>query len=692
MTTTKAILDLQTDLKQPNVPTAADDVASKDYVDSVAGGAADATSGSGGGTKGIATFDSDLGLEITGGPLAVASVKLDATRGTAFNGSGEIQAKVSATEGVEFNGSGEIAVKLSATAAEQGLEFNGSGELKAKVDNTSIQINAGTGELEVLAAAVPLATAGSADTGTLGRTRANSDEGLDINGSGTMSVKVDNSTIQFNVSGELESIGGGAINSGDVAHRIGFTRNITAVTAPTSGSTGVEIDTLDHPDGSTTGQRFEFTVPDDYFQGPLQLLTVYRMSTAVAAPNNQVRVTTQAEIAINGGTVDTVSYPETGQNLTVPDNSTDITRVVLLNISQGDFAAGDTVNFFVKRIGADAADLHTGDWRVISYECRYESIIDQRVAISRIEFLAAAGANPAATPGTLPGSVEIDTLNFLTGVDNAQKFAFSVPDHWDQISEASILVTYAMSSAAAATVRLTADHEIADVSGGSIITIPTQTNDLAVPSTTDNLRTVAFQIDPANLAPGSDITTVFQRLGSDVADTHGGDFQLISVSAIFSIAPSSGFTAVTVLEDYLRTPNFGNVVGVVTADIDYPLFGTTFDTFAAMTSTAAASRVDCSFHGRLSGPQTQIGQLRINIFGAGASPEYRLLVYAEGSGAVPVFDSGVLPAPGAPTETVVLAGGLSAQPVGQKRFAVVVEAYIDAGEEVRCSFPFVRQE
>jgi len=691
MSVTKAVLDLQTDLTQPNTPTALLDVANKDYVDTVAGGGpVDATGGSGGAVKGVATFDTDKGLEVLAG--AIVGVKVDGTRGVALNGSGEVQTKVSTVEGLEYNGSGEQRVKLSAVAAEQGLEFTGGGALKPKVDGTSIAINAGTGNLEVLGGAVPNATGGPGDTGTLGKTRADTNKGLALNGVGTMEVKIEPTTLQFNGSGQLEVIGGGGGGStGDVAHRIGFTRNITAVTAPTSVLIGgTQIDALEHPDAAITGQRFEFAVPDDYFQGPLELLVVYKMTTAAAL---DLRLTTQAEIAdVTSGAVDVASYPETQQTFT-PLATTLFERRTLLNVSQGDFGAGDTVNFFVKRLGTDGADTHTGAWQVVSYELRYESIVDQRVAISRIEFLSSVLAvNPAPTPGTLTGSVEIDTLDFPTGVDRASKFAFAVPDNWDGISDAILLVTYAMTSAAAATVRLTLDAEIADVVGGSVIVEGTKTTDLPTTADTVPHRAVAFAIDPANLAKGSDITAVFQRLGTAGADTHGGDFQLVSVQVIFTIAPTSGVSAVVITEGYLRTPNFDPISGLITTDVDFPAFGSTFDTFASMVSASAAGRVDCSFNGRLSGPQTSVAQLKINIFGAGASPQYRIAIYAEGSGGVPVFDSGLLAAPGAPAETIVLAGALSAQPVGQKRYAVVVEAHIDAGEELRCSFPFVRQE
>ncbi len=240
--------------------------------------------------------------------------------------------------------------------------------------------------------------------------------------------------------------------------------------------------------------------------------------------------------------------------------------------------------------------------------------------------------------------------------------------------------------------RLETFGEVADVSSGSIVAIPTGTTDVSTPNDTDPHRVVVRSVPSSLLSVGSDLTMVLKRLGTNPADTHGGDFKLISVSVSFLVSPTAGFTVETISEDYLEQPVF-NVVSVsgVNADIEYPSFGTTFDALVKIDSTVASGRADVAFPGRLNQGQTTIDQMRINIVGLGATPEYRLAIYAEGSGASPVFDTGVVAAPGALTEVTVLAASLSAQPVGQKRYHVVVEAHVDSGEEIKCSLPFSRQ-
>lgn len=658
MTTTKAVLDLQTDLDQPNTPSSPTDVVNKGYVDSVAGGV-EATSAPGGGVKGRATFDEDKGLLVTTG---IAEVKVDPTAGVEFNGTGSIRAKIDTA---------------------QGIEYSGAGALKAKVDGSSVVFNAG-------ALSVPNATSasGGADKG-----KATFDEakGLAV-AAGIAEVKVDGLTIGFDGLGRLENIGGagggGAI--GDVSQRAQFTRDISAVAAPTPVTLGTGIDALSHPDAATTGQRFEAFVPPDYYSGDLDLLLTYSMSTAVGGPNNQVRLTTAAEIVdVSTGAIDVATYPETGQNLMTP-TTTDIIRTQVGALSFGSFGPGDTVQFYVKRIGADGDDLHTGAFQIISYEWRYTSVVDSRLVTQTMEFLTNSPPEAPPTPGTI--GTEIDTLDYATGVDNSQKGAFIVPENWDGLSDAIIYVTYAMSSAVAATVRLETSGEIANVVSGGIDVVGVQNYDLGTTADTGVHRVAIRSIPATALQIGSHLTTRLIRRVA-VGGNHPGNFRLVNISVTFSVVPTSGFTTVTAEEHYLDEFGFKIIsTNDVWGDLEYPSFGSTFDHYVRMNSLAAAGRIDVAFTGRLASAQGTVAQTKINILGVGGSPQHRLLLYAEGSGAVPVYDSGVIATPLTPTEYIITAGMMSAQPLVQKRFHVVVEAHIDASEEVKCSLPFVRQE
>jgi len=658
MTTTKAVLDIQSDLDQPNAPSVATDVANKGYVDSVAGGV-DATSASGGGIKGKATYDEDKGLLVAAG---IAEVKVDTAAGVEFNGSGAIRAKVSPTEAIEFNGSGEI---------------------RTKIDGSSVTLN-GSGQL-----AVPEAAAASGG-GAKGLATYDSDKGIAVT-SGVAEVKLD-STLHFDGLGRVGIVGagggGGAI--GTVSQRAQVIRTITAITPATPITIGTGIDALSHPNGSITGQRIEVAVPPDYYTGTLDLRLTYRMSSAVGGPNNQVRLSLAAEIAqVTTGLIDFTSYPDTGQDLITPTN-TDIVRQLVMSLTAGSFDTGATIAFYVKRLGTHANDLHTGALDIIAYEWAYTSIVDSRMATQTLDVLVAAPPEAATTPNTLGSG--IDAWDFVTGTDNSLKGSFIVPENWDGVTDAIIYATYAMSSGSASVVRLETSGEIANVTTGAIDVVVAQNYDVGTTADT-NVHKAAIRSIPASaLQTGSHITAKLVRRVS-VGSNHPGSFQLIGLSVAFSTAPVSGFTAITTEEHFIDEFGF-NIITTdgVWGDSEYPSFATTFDQYVKMNSTVSSGRLDVAFSGRLMSAQATVAQVKMNIMGVGATPRHKLLIYAEGSGATAVYDSGLVPSPVAPTEYVITAAMMSAQPLVQKRFHVVVEAYIDSGEVVKCSLPFVRQE
>jgi len=145
-------------------------------------------------------------------------------------------------------------------------------------------------------------------------------------------------------------------------------------------------------------------------------------------------------------------------------------------------------------------------------------------------------------------------------------------------------------------------------------------------------------------------------------------------------------------EQYLHGPNFKVITGSgVNGDLDDDLaLGTDFESWALMTSTVAAGRVDAQFSGRLAVNQTTISSLKIPVKGTG---EYQIKVFVEGSGASNVYTSSALTAaPGARTLISLTDADLSSQPSGERRYHVVVEATLDASEVLRVGRPFTAQE
>ena len=614
------------------VPSAANDVANKTYVDTAAAAAVpNATSGSGGATIGKSTMDSDKGLLLVAG---VAEIKVDGVT-------------------VTFNGSGELAG----------------------------------------AAPLPDATAGSGGA-TKGQSTYDSDKGLDAT-AGVVEVKVDGVTMIFNGFGELESTGvvvGGGGATGVVSAQVKFTEDIAAVAPPANGTTGGgDISTLDFETAVIEGTRFAIPVPDDYFSGDMDITVVQQMSSADAA--GSIEIETAAKIVdVSAGSIDSASYPATQFTLSVP-TTTDVERRQFLAITDGDFAVGDMIQVLYKRLGNDVSDLHPGSQQVISFQFAYTAIVNGRVANRQIEVFENAPGETATTPGTISGG-DITVEDFPTGVDTGIKFDFTVPDNWDEITNAEIRLSYVMSASDVGDVRLETRGKIARVVGGTIDVIAPTNFDFtpgAGGATAPKQTSSILSIPAAGLSKGDAITIIVARRGTAGADTHTGDFELIVALVAFGVQSAVPITAVTIREEYLNQGVFGNPSGAgVNGDTDFPSFGGDFETFDNLSSTVAAGSLDIAYQGRLGGLTTQIKEIRFFVKGTGASPQYTLNVYAEGTGLV--HTDGPNAAPVGSTEIIKFDTDLSAQPAGTSRFFVVITADIDAGEAVLVSRPFVRLE
>ena len=610
MVQTRTRLNIQSDLKQPNLPVLGDDVANKDYVDTAISGVVVNNAGSGvgpaGGVKGIATFNTSKGLDI--GLAGVA------------------EAKVATTEGVDFNPSGEIRTKVDTAL---GSDYSVGGAVIPRIDGVTVTLN-GLGQLE---------SAGG---------------------------------------------GGGGALTGQISQAPAFTRDITAVTAPPNGTLGLDTSTLDYPDGSTTGQRFEWQVPVDYSAGDITLLASYAMGVPVGAPNNVVRLETQAEVI---GAAGIALQPLNTFDLTVPDGVTDIQRDTILLVSSAAITAGDTIEVFIKRLGGDGNDLAAAIWRVVNFEISYISSISNRGVTDRIELLRSTD-EPATTPVTI-GS-DTDAEDYPTGSDTEQKFSFVVPGNWDGATPPSIICQYAMSSAAVGTVRLATEGEISRVNVGSLDTLPIVNFDLVPPVDTDpHLTTAIRQIPTSAIDPGDFVTMKLARRTA-VGGNHAGGWRLIAVQVVWALKVQT----VSADDRYMELSTFEIITSPGTnGDTGVPSFAGDFEVYDTMSSTVPAGRLNAIYFGRLRDDQTLITNIRVPIKGTGGSPQYKINVHVDGSGAANVYSSSLLTAaPGAASEISIPELDLTAQPVGKKRYHVVVEAHVNAGDTLLVGRPFVSQE
>jgi len=585
------------------------------------------------------------------------------------------------------SGSGGGVIGQSTFDSDKGLLVAG-GVAEVRVDNSTITFTAG--QLSVAGGAVPFGTSGSGGA-IAGKVTADSDKGLEITGgpaNAILATKVDGITITHNLSGELSASGSPLAPTGSVSHGVLLTRDIGGVAAPTATFISTDIPVQDYIDGSTTGQLFDFVVPTDYDGGDIELLASYQMTTAFAGA---IVLETYAKIVkASTGSVDTVTFPPVSALLS-PPVTTDLTRSIiktLPNPSGANYQRGDTIQFYVKRLGADGSDAHTGDWRVAAFAYRYTGQVSTRLMEPVSDIFTPVTGVPS--PSIDLFSTDIPVLTFSDGTDQATAALFVVPDNWDGISDALFRVQYALDTAAGGTVRLNTLVKVADVAGGAVVVLPAIDFDRTVTADTDPHRTEIIRSVPgASMTPGSVIQIIITR-DTSVGGNAAAGFQLINGTLAFGVTPVSGISATG--EYYLDDPVVGNLSGTVFADWQYPAYGGDFEQFFRMRSTAAAGVVHVAFAGRLGTSQATIDQIAVNVKGVDTGTvQYQIHIYAEGSGAVPVYSSVAATPPGASTLVAITGTSLSAQPTVGKRFFVVVEATAMAnGEEVLVSKPLVR--
>jgi len=146
------------------------------------------------------------------------------------------------------------------------------------------------------------------------------------------------------------------------------------------------------------------------------------------------------------------------------------------------------------------------------------------------DFFATDETSPDA--GTMSG---VPTQDFA--VDEELEFTVGVPDGWDGVSDLTIKVLYAMSTASASkTVRLATEGYIVDESGNDVDTLSATNYDLSpgssanAPDRSATIRTIAA----ASLGIGDHVALKIARRDAP-SDEHGGDFRLVEVTASLDV-------------------------------------------------------------------------------------------------------------------------------------------------------------
>jgi len=492
----------------------------------------------------------------------------------------------------------------------------------------------------------------------------------------------------------------GGVSTGPTSRGVYFTNDISGVTPTSAGTTGTDIDTLDYPPGATeTGQRFTFTIPEDYDSGDLEIGVVYRMS---GTDGNDIRVRHQAKIVdqVTGG-IDSTSYPLTNLDLSVPAD-TSITSDTLLTLSDGDFNRGDMIQAYVRRDPGSEAPANADTWKAIQFYYVYFGQIATRVMTVPAKAFDDYLSETAPASGSI--GTDIDTLDFSPTVDNSQKTQFQVPASWGGESGAYLFLSYAMSTMEASKqCRFQIGGEITNLSAGTVDTIPLQ-EVLIYPAniTADAPQDQVFvlSIPPTSMHVGDSITLYVRRKGSDATgDTHNGLFRLIHGYMTFGQAPSSGFTSVDVFEYYMDFAGFGTASGTISGSMGYPDYSNPgsdgFEGLWVIASSSAGATLPISFAGRLSSSQTTISSIKIPLRASASGCQYTIRVYVDGYDATDQFGEGIqtLTVTDLIERTILDVDLTNSVPLGpKKRFFVDVLATLDSGETLYVGRPFVRQE
>jgi hypothetical protein len=479
--------------------------------------------------------------------------------------------------------------------------------------------------------------------------------------------------------------GGGTVNTTGILSRFTDTFDNIAGggTPPTPGTIGTDIDVLIFADGNDENQKFEITVPQDYAEGDLTFYVQFSMS---GTGGGDVDFDISGEVAQINGTIVSFGPTTVGLVVTTTTNPQELAMFVLASTS---FSAGDRIRIDFERQGS--TDANADDFNLLGIDMRFTGfLLGNRASTQEIKITSPTD-EPSATPGII--GTDIDTLDFDAATDREEKFQAIVPEEWDGETDPVLKITYAMSTAVGGSIaRIATEGEVANISTG-VQTLTTQQTDIAVPADTEAERSVSIPFPAGLFSNGSVFLIKVARRNTGVPSNHTGSFKILALEMIFNTPGVGGTTGGGFTEEYLSSGVFGNVSGAPTFAVDYPVFASDFEVLHSMLGTAPADRVDIAFQGRVPDGFSEIDELTVKIKGSGASPEYVLRVYAEGSGATPVYDptSGTpIAAPGTLGTVTIPASSLSAQPISGRVFHVVVEAYIDTGETVFSSLPYVK--
>jgi hypothetical protein len=235
------------------------------------------------------------------------------------------------------------------------------------------------------------------------------------------------------------------------------------------------------------------------------------------------------------------------------------------------------------------------------------------------------------------------------------------------------------------------------ITADGALTVTATSAVLSLDGTTIETSATAITADAALTvtATGASVDLTLGARSSTITLNESGDTSLDAAFTATSIVGGLNEVKTNAINQRLMTfATFGIVTtDGIQADTQVPSLAGDFQIYERVTSTAASGQADIYYEGRLKDNETTITEIEIPIKGSGTSPRYQIFVYVEGSGSSNVYTaSAITAAPASRTVTTITDSGLSAQPTGEKRYYVKVEALVDDGENVYVGRPLVTQE
>lgn len=192
----------------------------------------------------------------------------------------------------------------------------------------------------------------------------------------------------------------------------------------------------------------------------------------------------------------------------------------LITISEADVDDQSEIVIRIKRIGTSGGDGFSGDFRLLSLVPEYpgESGIEIPFSFSTEEFLPTDESTPANG-----SSGDFRTTDFDPASDEEVKDQWIVPANFTSGKSITVKAKFLMSTASIGDVRLSLEGSINNSTsfGPTEITID--------PSDSSGVFEIRTLLTIPNLNPFDSVLLKIKRLGTDVVDTHTGDWKLLSI-------------------------------------------------------------------------------------------------------------------------------------------------------------------